>query len=207
MKLEFGSLPLDWIIATKNFGKFREISSGLQGLGLRLRALSEFPDILDVDENQESFEGNARIKASSVVERLKLPVIADDSGLVVKALGGQPGVRSARYAGPKASDQENLEKLLKAMERVPAGQREAAYVCVLVIGLPSGKEWIIREECWGEIAFRPKGSGGFGYDPIFFIPETQKTMAELSIKQKNTISHRGKAIQKLRELFGCGAVG
>ncbi|MBI2082631.1 MAG: RdgB/HAM1 family non-canonical purine NTP pyrophosphatase [Deltaproteobacteria bacterium] len=189
------------IVATLNRGKFREISEFLRGLPLQLIPFWEFQQLEPVIEDQPTFQGNALKKARAVFGETGLPTLADDSGLVVDALGGRPGVFSARYAGEKASDAENLSKLLREMESIQEGERSAHFVCAMVLRLTDGREFFVEERCDGEIARKPGGVGGFGYDPIFFLPEFGKTMAEISPDLKNQISHRGKALQKMKKIL------
>lgn len=184
------------VVATNNRGKFREISQALPGM--ELIPLWEFPDLPPVEELGTSFLENALKKARTACRKTDLPTVADDSGLVVDALGGRPGVCSARYAGATATDLENLEKLRLEMEAEK--NRAARYVCILVFRHPDGREWVIEETCEGEIAGTPSGAGGFGYDPLFYLPEFGKTMAEIPLGLKNRISHRGKALERLRFL-------
>lgn len=193
--------PNIWVVATFNRGKFEEIREALEGLPIELRPLWSFPDTPKVVEDGASFRENALKKAREVCGATKLPTLADDSGLEVLALGGRPGIYSARYAGDEATEEENLEKILQEMEGVPEGKRDARYVCVLVLCLPEGRQFVIEESCKGRIGMRPVGSGGFGYDPIFFLPEIGGTMAEVPTERKNRISHRGKALARLRQVI------
>ena len=170
-------------------------------LGLSVVGLDRFSDVPEVVEDGETFEANAIKKAETVSRALNRPVVADDSGLVVPFLNGAPGVRSARYAGPGASDRENNEKLLAALEGATGKEREAAFVCVLALKIPGEEPRLVRGECRGRIAFAPKGDHGFGYDPLFFLPEYGKTMGEISPELKNRISHRAKAFQQLLKLL------
>ena len=185
----------EWVIATHNRGKFSEFSGLLEGTGLKLRPLWEFPEVGPVAEDGASFRENALRKARVVGTRLGLPVLADDSGLEVDALNGRPGVHSARYAGGRATDRENREKLLAELQAIPDGRRGARYVCALAVRLPDGREYLVEGECRGRIGREPKGDGGFGYDPLFFLPDLGRTMAELSAPQKNRMSHRGRAVR------------
>ena len=162
-------------------------------LGLPVVGLSRFSDVPEVVEDGETFEANAVKKAEAVSRALNRPVVADDSGLVVPALNGAPGVRSARYAGPEADDQANNEKLLQG---TPGSGRAGAgsLLCMrLALKIPGEEPRWVRGECHGRIALEPKGMQGFGYDPLFFLPEYGKTMGELPPEQKNRISHRAKA--------------
>ncbi|MBI4374304.1 MAG: XTP/dITP diphosphatase [Deltaproteobacteria bacterium] len=196
------------VIATRNRGKFEEISQSLSGIHLDLIPLWEFSDIPQVAEDQPTFRGNAIKKAREICRQTGLPALADDSGLVVDALGGRPGVFSARFAGENASDEENLKKLLKELEKVPLEKRSARFTCVLALKFPDGREFIVEEACQGRIALEPRGEGGFGYDPVFLLPGLGKTMAEISPSEKNQISHRGRALRKMREDYlTCASLG
>src|SRR5690606_6760247 len=190
------------IIATRNNHKVRELNALLEReLGLPVVGLSRFSDIPEVVEDGETFEANAVKKAEAVSRALNRPVVADDSGLVVPALNGAPGVRSARYAGPEADDRANNEKLLQALRGVEEKGREAFFVCVMALKIPGEEPRWVRGECHGRIALEPKGTHGFGYDPLFFLPEYGKTMGELPPEQKNRISHRAKASRQLLQLL------
>jgi XTP/dITP diphosphohydrolase len=186
------------VLATRNEGKKREIEIALNLPFLELKTLADFPQTSEIIEDGASFAENALKKARITCERLKKPVLADDSGLVVDALGGAPGIYSARFSGPKATDRTNYEKLLTRLEGVPEDQRQARFVCVLVFYPPLG-QWVQTEGiCEGRIALSPAGNQGFGYDPIFFLPEFGKTMAQIPLETKNRISHRAQALEKMR---------
>lgn len=189
---------MELVIATKNPGKVREIRKALRGLRIRLQSLNDFPEIPDVKEDGKTFTENALKKARFYATYLKKITIADDSGLEVEALKGLPGPYSARYAGKKASARDNNRKLLKEMEDIPLSKRKARFRCVLALVSPDGRETIAEGVCQGRIGLREVGKRGFGYDPLFFLPRYGKTMAQLSIKEKNRISHRGKALRKLK---------
>ena len=188
-------IPL--IIATGNPGKVLEIEDLLNGFPIQIKSLADFGPIPEVEEDGETFEANAYKKASFTAKILGIPALADDSGLMVEALGGEPGVRSARYAGPDATDQQRVAKLLKAMQ----GQtnRKAAFECVLSIAVPSGPALTYEARCEGLIAEVPAGEKGFGYDPIFFYPPLNKTFGQMTLAEKRKVSHRGKALQELRQ--------
>lgn len=193
------------VLATGNPGKVRELAHLLVGFGLDIVAQTE----LGVDSAEETgltFIENAILKARHAAEITGLPAIADDSGLAVDALGGAPGIYSARYAGLDASDQQNLDKLLAALENVPDGQRQAQFHCVLVyVRHAADPTPLVFHGSWaGEIAHREAGQGGFGYDPIFYIPELGKTAAELSKDEKRAVSHRGKALNLLLDAMKNG---
>lgn len=185
-------------IATENLGKLREFQRLLPDL--KIKTLNEISGYTPPPENGSSFEENARIKAKSLKAiKPNCWILADDSGLEVPALGGLPGIHSARYAGPKASDLENQLKLLKMLNLRAPNQRQARFVCVLVGFKPSGEEFIFQGSVEGSIADRPQGQGGFGYDPIFIPAEQSQTFAELGPGIKNELSHRAQAIQKMWE--------
>lgn len=186
------------VLATNNPGKLRELQALLAPLQVELLPKSLFTRD-DVAETGSTFVANALIKARHAAAVSGLPAIADDSGIEVDALDGAPGVHSARYAGESASDADNLHKLLQAVGNVPEAQRSARYRCALVyVRNAADAEPIVCEASWeGRITLQPRGAGGFGYDPIFFLPELGCTAAELGAEHKNRISHRGKALQML----------
>lgn len=187
------------VIASRNSGKINEIRLLLSEFGIKIRTIDEFKDIPDIIEDGETFEENAIKKAEQISNIINLPVIADDSGLVVDVLNGDPGIYSARYAGPDQDDYRNNEKLLEQLRDFELDKRTARFVCVMALAIP-GKNLITTEgTCEGLIGFKPEGLGGFGYDPLFYLPEYNKTMAEVSNDLKNTISHRAKAIQLMIE--------
>lgn len=180
------------VLATKNSGKVKEFQQLLKNFPVEIKNLNDFGPIPEVEEDGETFDENAYKKAAFAAKVLGLPAIADDSGLVVEALAGTPGVKSARYAGENATDQENIEKLLRAMDGKT--DRRAAFECVISIAVPSGPALTYEGRCEGEITTSPKGDSGFGYDPVFYYPEYGKTFAEISSEDKNRVSHRGKAL-------------
>ena len=184
------------LLATTNKGKVREYRSLLKDLPLELVTLVELGISTVVGEVGESLEENARLKAVALSMESRLPALADDSGLEVDALGGEPGRLSARYAGEKALDKDRISYLLARLKDVPWQKRSARFRCVIAIATPGGKVELCSGECQGFIALGPRGEGGFGYDPIFYLPELDKTMAELSLEAKNQVSHRGKAARK-----------
>ena len=188
-------IPL--IIATGNPGKVLEIEDLLNGFPIQIKSLADFGPIPEVEEDGETFEENAYKKASFTAKILGIPALADDSGLMVDALGGEPGVRSARYAGPDATDQQRVAKLLKAMQGLT--NRNAAYECVISIAVPSGPALTYETRCEGLIAEVPAGEKGFGYDPIFFYPPLNKTFGQMTLAEKRDVSHRGKALSELRQ--------
>ncbi|HZX35299.1 MAG TPA: XTP/dITP diphosphatase [Thermodesulfobacteriota bacterium] len=186
------------LLATKNRGKIKEIIRLLKGQRVEVLTLDDFPGISLPKEDRSTFKGNA-LKKARVAGETGLAAISDDSGLCVDALGGRPGVLSARYAGDNATDEENLAKLLLEMKDVPEGKRTASFVCVIALVLPSGKEKTFEGRLEGVIAAKPKGRGGFGYDPVFFLPGKNKTLAELKPEEKNLLSHRGAALKRFKK--------
>ena len=195
------SIIMDLVVATKNEGKLSEIIHLLEGLCIRVMSLKDYPEIGEIAEDGETFLENARKKARTVFLKTGKWLLADDSGLVVEALNGEPGVHSARYAGKQGDYEANNRKLLHEMRGVPDGRRQAYFTCTMVLIAPDGKEWDIEEHCNGVIARELKGSGGFGFDPLFYLPDRGLTMAELSIEEKNKISHRGKALRHMRKIL------
>ena len=189
------------VIATRNSGKLREIQAILAPLGLKILSLRDFPRIPEIIEDGQTFEENAVKKAVAVARHTRRIAIADDSGLAVDALHGRPGVFSSRYAGEKATDAARYQKLLKEMVEIPPEKRGAAFMCAMAVAAPDGKAETVVGQCRGEIALAPKGSHGFGYDPVFYLPEWGKTMAELEPEVKNRISHRALALEKLKQLL------
>jgi XTP/dITP diphosphohydrolase len=189
------------LLATNNEGKAREYKSLLSGVPFELVTPAEVGITTDVEETGQSFEENAALKATTLAAESGLLTLADDSGLEVAALNGEPGTLSARYAGENATDADRVHYLLSKMSNVPEGKRQARFVCVIVIATPEGKVEFVSGECQGAIALKPRGNRGFGYDPVFYLPELGKTMAELSPEAKNKISHRGRAAAKARALL------
>jgi XTP/dITP diphosphohydrolase len=187
------------VLATRNTGKTGEIRHLLNGFDVEILNLTDMGPIPEVEEDGESFEDNAYKKAHFAARTLGLPAMADDSGLMVDALGGAPGVLSARYAGDSASDDDNNAKLLREMEH--KDNRNARFVCVIALAAPSGPALIFDGKCEGLIAHDPAGKGGFGYDPLFYYPPLGKTFAELSVEEKGKVSHRGKALAELQKEF------
>ncbi len=192
---------MDLVLATRNRGKVAELKAMLKSKGVKVTSLEDHPEIPEIEEDGKTFLENARKKAYAVAKATGCITLADDSGLVVKALGGAPGVNSARYAGKQGDYAANNEKLLKEMRYVPDGKRQAAFVCTMVLADPGGMEWHVEGRCEGVITREYKGTGGFGFDPLFFVPEEGATMAELPMDRKNAISHRGKALQKMYEIL------
>ena len=186
------------VLATGNPGKVREINQLLAGSGIEVVPQSEF-DVPEVEETGLTFVENALLKARNAARHSGLPAIADDSGLEVDALGGAPGIHSARYAGPDADDAANLQKLLDAMRGLPEQERTARFQCVLVhLRHAEDPTPLIVQGTWeGRILEAPRGTGGFGYDPVFFVPERGCSAAELPPEEKNALSHRGQALRRL----------
>ena len=182
------------VIATKNKNKVKEIKEKFRDVDhIDFLSLEEYPQAPDVIEDGSTFEENALKKARAISEFTGLAAMADDSGLEVDALEGRPGIYSARYAGENATDRERNEKLLREMEKVE--DRKANFTCVIAIALPDGSHHLVRGTCDGTISLSPSGEGGFGYDPVFFLPQYDKTMAEIPLEEKNRISHRAHALE------------
>lgn len=186
------------VVATRNAGKWREIQAILQAPGLEILSLREFPNCPEVVEDGATYLENARKKARAVAEHCGDWALADDSGLEVDALWGRPGVHSARYAGEGAGDAENLQKLLRETAAVEATRRGACFRCVLVLRHPDGREFSTEGELRGNLTAAPRGTGGFGYDPVFLPDGFAQTLAELSAEEKNRISHRRRALEKMK---------
>lgn len=188
------------IIATKNKGKAKEFKDFFAPYHMKAKSLLDFEENLpDVEETGTTFKENAALKAEQISEILHTPVLADDSGLIIDALDGRPGVYSARYAGEEKNDQANVDKVLEELINIPAENRNARFICVLAIASPK-EETIFRTcYCEGKISFTQRGENGFGYDPIFIPDGFTKTMAELSAEEKNRISHRKNAMHQLED--------
>jgi len=189
------------LIATHNPGKVREYQELLVGLPLELTYPAQEGLDIEVAETGESFAENARLKAAAYARASGLLTLADDSGLEVDALGGEPGIRSARYAGTGASDEERYQLLLEKLREVPWEERTARFRCVIAVTTPEGQVHTTEGTCEGIIAFEPKGEHGFGYDPVFYFQEYGMTMAELPPETKNRISHRARAAQRAQEIL------
>ena len=187
------------LLATKNKAKVREYKALLADLPYRLVTLADEGIDLVVDEVGESLEENAHLKAVTLAARSGLITLADDSGLWVDALGGEPGRLSARYAGENATDRDRIGYLLKKLEGVPREKCTARFKCVIALATPEGRAEFCKGECEGMITCEPKGERGFGYDPIFYLPELRKTMAELTLEEKNKVSHRARAARQVPE--------
>lgn len=190
------------IIATKNPGKAREFEHIFAPRGIAVKTLLDYPEIEDVEETGSTFEENAILKAEGVSKALNKMVIGDDSGLIVDALEGRPGIYSARYAGedPK-DDQKNLEKVLDELKGVSEEDRTARFYCALAVALPGSKTITVSGTCEGRILEEQRGSNGFGYDPVFYVPDKSRAMAELTADEKNQISHRANALKKLDDIL------
>lgn len=187
------------VLGTRNAKKRKEIEEILGDLGIPLADLSAYPDAPDVVEDGSTFEANARKKATETACAVGQWVLGEDSGLVVPALGGRPGVYSARYAGKQGDDAANNQKLLAELAPFPADKRDAFYVCTAALADPSGKvHAVVEGRCHGQIIADYRGGGGFGYDPLFLIPEYHRTFGELSSHVKHALSHRGRALLQLR---------
>lgn len=187
------------VIATKNSGKAKEFRQIFAEKGYLVKTLLDYPELPDVEETGKTFEENARLKAETIAGILKQPVLADDSGLIVDALDGMPGIFSARFAGEPTNNAANNAKLLHELTGIPKEKRTATFHCTLVFAAPNKESLVVEGDWSGEIGTIPRGDNGFGYDPLFFVPEEQKTAAQLSDDRKNAISHRGIAVAKLRE--------
>jgi XTP/dITP diphosphohydrolase len=195
------------VVASHNAGKIAEISSIMSGSGIELAGLDDFAPYPEPAEDGETFLDNAMIKAAAAHEATGLPALADDSGLIVDALGGRPGVRSARYGGEGLKDGERGMKLLEELEGIPDGERTARFICVMVLYPAPGTdgEALVTEGILeGRIAREPAGENGFGYDPVFFVPEAGRTAAEMEPQEKNRISHRYRALVEMKAMLDRG---
>ncbi len=193
---------MEILVATRNPGKVREIRKVFKGLGLRVRSLRDFRKVPPMEEDGKSFAENALKKARFYSKAYGKLTVSDDSGLEVDILKGLPGIHSARFAGERATDQENRQKLLHKLEGIPLSRRRARFRCFLALVSPEGREALVEGECRGKIGLKEVGRKGFGYDPLFILSGQDKTMAQLTIEEKNRISHRGKALRKLRKIIG-----
>lgn len=189
------------LVATRNQGKVRELNVLLASTGFELRGLADFPDAPHVAETADTYLGNAELKAQALARYTKLPTLADDSGLEVDALNGAPGVRSARFAGETASDADNIALLLQRLRGVADAQRTARFRAVIVVAHPNGTGVFASGSCDGVITQSPRGAGGFGYDPVFYVPSLSRTFAEIDADTKNRISHRARACASLAPLL------
>jgi XTP/dITP diphosphohydrolase len=188
---------VELLIATRNKGKLKEIGRLLADTGIVIKGLDAYDNLPEVEEDGDSFAANARKKAITMAQLTGCITLADDSGLAVDVLGGRPGIHSARYAGDHASDADNNLKLLEEMASVPADERRAAFHCVMALCTPAGECRYFEGRLDGRILGQGRGDGGFGYDPLFLVPEYGKTLAELPLDIKNRISHRGQALKSV----------
>ena len=189
---------LEILIATNNLGKVKEIKDILNSPEIKILTMKDFPNLPKVEEDGKNYQENAFKKAGKISEYTGKICLADDSGLEIDYLKGEPGIYSSRWGN---SDEERINKVLKLLKNVPINKRNAKFICSAVLVFPDGKRYMVKEECKGNITFKPKGMHGFGYDPIFLVPEYNKTFAELGDKIKNQISHRGKAMRKMAEII------
>lgn len=187
------------IIATKNRGKAKEFESLFAPKGFLVKTLLDYPEWEDIEETGSTFEENAILKAESIANRIGKMVIADDSGLIVDMLEGRPGIYSARYAGEEKNDEANIDKVLQELDGVLEEERSARFYCALAFASPGKPPFTVFGTCEGSILTERRGTNGFGYDPIFFVAEKGKSMAELSPDEKNKISHRANALRKLED--------
>jgi XTP/dITP diphosphohydrolase len=192
---------LELIVATRNKGKVREIRKALEGLGLKIYALYDFSNVPEIEEDGKSFIENALKKARFYSKYFGKLTIADDSGLEVDRLKGLPGIYSARYAGEGASNRENNQKLLSELKGVQLSKRGARFKCAIAMVSQDGREAVAEGSCKGRIGFKEVGKNGFGYDPLFILSQYGRTMAQLTLEEKNRISHRGKALKNLRKII------
>ncbi len=188
------------ILATRNQGKRREIQDMLSS-DIQVLSLDAFPNAPEVIEDGETFEANAIKKAREIAKYTGLPALADDSGLVVDALNGAPGIYSARYAGEDATDKANNDKLIKNLRDIPESQRTAHFCCAMTLASPDGRVQTAEAIWEGRILTTPRGANGFGYDPLFYVPTHNATSAELSSDEKNRLSHRGQALRAILPLI------
>jgi XTP/dITP diphosphohydrolase len=189
------------VLASGNKGKLAEFQRLLEGLDVQIHSMKEYPEIGEIVEDGSTFAENALIKARAVCKATGKPAMADDSGLAVDALDGAPGIYSARFAGEQRSDADNNAKVLQLLEGVEDGKRTARFFCVIAIVLPDGREYTVEGTCEGTILHALQGEGGFGYDPLFYVESLDKTFAELTMEEKNRISHRGHANRKAVEII------
>ena len=193
---------MDIVAATGNRNKINEIREKLAGIdNIKIIPLTDLGPVPEIIENADTFEGNALIKARKICSVTGMTAMADDSGLVVDALNGEPGVYSARYGGPDADDRARYMLVLDKMKDIPECRRGARFVCAIAVVLPDGREFVAEGLCEGSIAKSPEGDMGFGYDPVFFVKEKGKTMSQLSMEEKNSLSHRGRALDKMAVLL------
>ncbi len=189
------------ILATRSKGKIAEFSELLAPYKVEILTTYDLDEPLEVEETEDTFRGNARLKATAYMELTGYPALADDSGLVVESLDYKPGVYSSRYAGLNATDKENNKKLLEDLKEVPIKKRNAKFISAIALVFPNKSVQIVEGTCEGIILKEPRGDNGFGYDPLFYVPEAEKTYAEMAPKEKNQYSHRAKAMQKLARIL------
>jgi len=194
-------MATDLVVATRNKKKLVEIRELLADLDYNVLSIADFPDIPEIQEDGETFEENAKKKAVTVAQITQKLTLADDSGLEIDYLKGEPGVRSARFAGENATDEDRNRKVLGLLRNVPKSERGARFRCAISIASPDAHSETVVGTCEGEIALEPRGNSGFGYDPIFIVPDYGKTFAELGSEKKNQISHRAMALKKAKELL------
>ena len=195
------SLIKEILLATRNSDKVRELAALLGDLGIQIRTLADFPTAPEVEEDGETCEANALKKARAIASATGLLSVADDTGLEVDALGGRPGVFAARYAGEGATYEDNCRKLIKELYGVPQARRTARFVTVAALAMPRGETRVATGTLVGIIAEASVGMQGFGYDPVFFVPELGRTLAELTAEEKNRISHRAKAFRAMADIL------
>ena len=189
------------ILATGNLHKVEEITALLEGLPFIVTSLEEYPQVVMPEEDRDTFTGNAAKKAEAVSRVTGEIALADDSGLEVEALNGRPGVLSARYAGENGNDEANNKLLLSELKDIPPEKRRAKFTCATAVAVPGDQTYIVEESCSGLITTGLRGGGGFGYDPLFYFEPAGLTFAEMPAEEKNKISHRGKALRRMRELM------
>jgi XTP/dITP diphosphohydrolase len=189
---------MELVVGSRNQKKIAEIAGLLAPFDINVKGISEFPDVPEVEETGSTFGENAALKATETARFINQWVLAEDSGIMVDALNGQPGIYSARYSGPNATDDSNNEKLLLELDGVPDSRRGAQYVCHAALSDPDGTiQLSVEATCRGRIGYEPRGSNGFGYDPYFVIPEYHRTFGELGTSVKQHLSHRARAFQRL----------
>ncbi|WP_243386130.1 XTP/dITP diphosphatase [Bacillus kexueae] len=189
------------VVATKNKGKVKEFVDMLEPRGFTVLSLLDIDESIDVEETGTTFQENAILKAETISKMVNKPVIADDSGLAIDALNGEPGVYSARYAGDEKNDRQNIEKVLVKLQNIPKEKRTARFHCVLAYAHPEKETVTVDGTCEGFITEDILGENGFGYDPIFFVPEKEKTMAQMTKEEKNQISHRANALKQFESIL------
>ena len=186
------------LLGTRNPGKIREFRAVLESISLPISTLEDYPECASPDEDGKSYDENARKKALAIARQTGLYVLADDSGLEVEALGGRPGIHSARFAGPEATDEERVAKLLEELRAAGASRSPAVFRCAIALAASGRVKFVVEGECHGVLSAPPRGSNGFGYDPIFTPEGFDQTFAELPVASKRRVSHRGRALDALR---------